>query len=120
MVALLPILSGVGSALRLPAIATFLAGLAAQLFGFLATRFTRQVAINLTIIGMIIGLATAVALSIYGVMASLSYVVPPYVNQGMSYFIPDNAIPCLSAIFSARVIRWVWEWQAYVITKVTG
>ncbi len=119
MVPLLPVLSGIGSALRFPALASFLAGLAAQIFGFLATKYTKSVAINLTVIAMIIALATGFALSIKAVIAGLGYIAPPYLTQGFSYFIPDNAIPCLSAIFSARVIRWVWEWQFYVITKVS-
>lgn len=117
---LLPVLNSIGSALRLPALAIFLSQLAATILGWFATRLTRSVAINLTVLTMVFGLALTTSLAIYAVLSGLSYVVPPYLSQGFAYFVPDNAVPCLSAIFSARVIRWVWEWQFYAITKVSS
>ncbi|MCC3818117.1 DUF5455 family protein, partial [Vibrio parahaemolyticus] len=30
---------------------------------------------------------------------------------------PNNAIPCVSAIYSARLLRWVWEWKFYAIVR---
>ncbi|WP_194089229.1 DUF5455 family protein [Vibrio hibernica] len=117
---LLPIISGIGNLLRIPALIAFLAQLAATVLGWFALRLTRNVAINLTVLTMVIGLALTTALALSVIFSGLSYVVPPNLSEGFSLFIPDNAIPCLSAIFSARVIRWVWQWQFYAITKVSS
>lgn len=117
---LLPIINGISGLLRLPALAVFLGQLAATILGFLATRVTRTVAINLTVLTMVLGLALTTALALSAIFSGLSYVVPPELSQGFAFFIPDNAIPCISAIFSARVIRWVWQWQFYAITKVSS
>ena len=120
MIALLPIISTIGSAMRLPALAAFLGGLGAQIFGFFALRLTKQVALNLTIITLVIGLALAIALVIQSTAVGLSYLAPPELRQGFAFFIPNNAVPCLSAIFASRPVRWVWEWQFYVVSKVSS
>lgn len=117
---LLPILTNIGNALRLPALAVFLGQLAANVLGWFAAKMSRSLAINLTVITMIIGVATGIALSLLAILQGLSYVAPPYLSQAFSYFVPSNAVPCVSAIFSARLIRWVWSWQFYVITKVSS
>ncbi|MGY3569731.1 DUF5455 family protein [Vibrio paucivorans] len=116
---LLPLASTIGNALKLPAIATFIGGLAAQIMGWFAVRMSKGLAWNLTVLTMVIGLTLTVAFSINVLIAGLSYVVPPYVSSGFSMFVPSNAVPCLSAIFSARVIRWVWEWQFWAINRVS-
>ncbi|KOO14399.1 hypothetical protein AKJ18_13935 [Vibrio xuii] len=118
MLALLPILSTVSNALRIPALAMFLGNLAAQVLGWFAVRLSKGLALNLTVLTMVVGLALAVTISINTIFLGLSYVVPPWISDGFDFFIPSNAVPCLSAIFSARLIRWVWEWQFYAINKV--
>ncbi len=117
---LLPILSTVSGALRIPAIAAFLGGLAAQVLGWLSKRMARTLAINLTVLTMVGGLTIATSAALYSLFAGLSFVVPAYLQDGISLFIPDNAIPCMSAILAAKLIRWVWEWQFFTIMKVTS
>ncbi|NTU36572.1 DUF5455 family protein, partial [Vibrio diabolicus] len=38
-------------------------------------------------------------------------------SQAAGMFIPNNAVPCVSAIYSARLLRWVWEWKFYAIVR---
>lgn len=120
MPVLLPILTTIGNVLRAPAIAAFLAGLAAQVLGWFSALFARGIAINLTIVTMIVGVALAFIASIEALVSGLTYVVPDSLSAGLSLFIPGNAIPCLSIVLASKVIRWVWEWQYYAITKVTS
>ncbi len=117
---LLPILSGVGNVLRIPALAAFIAGLAAQLVAWFSTFIARGVALNLAVIAIVAGLAIAIASSFWLMIEALSYVAPPEWSQGMGFITPSNAIPCLSTIAAARVTRWVWEWQIYAIHKVSS
>ncbi|WP_194586391.1 DUF5455 family protein, partial [Vibrio anguillarum] len=44
----------------------------------------------------------------------------PSLSVAWGMVVPANAIPCMSAVLSARVIRWVWAWQFYVITKMSS
>ncbi|MDK9775538.1 MULTISPECIES: DUF5455 family protein [unclassified Vibrio] len=118
--ALLPILTGIGNALRIPALAAFIAQIATTVFGWFFIAKARNVSIQLTIITMIIILTTALTLAIHAIAAGLSFVVPPYLSQAMSMFIPNNAIPCVSAVYSAKLLRWVWSWKFYAITSVGG
>lgn len=120
MLPLLPILSGISGAMRLPALVSFLAGITAQIFGYFALRLSKRMALNLTITVLVIGLAVTIALSINAIAVGISYVAPPELSRGFSFFVPNNALPCISAILAARLVRWVWEWQFYVVSKVAG
>jgi len=113
-------ISTISGALRIPAIAAFLAGLAANILTFFSARLTKSIAINLTVVTMVVGLAAHVAAAIYLIGTGIAAVAPPFASMAWGYVVPSNAVPCLSAIFSARVVRWVWAWQFYVITKVSS
>ncbi|WP_068717610.1 DUF5455 family protein [Vibrio tritonius] len=115
---LLPILSSVGAALRLPALAAFFAGLVSNILAWFAKFFARNTAMNLTVITMLITLTTATTGAIYAVAAGLSQVLPSYVSDALGLLIPSNAIPCISAVLSARLLRWVWSWQFFMINKM--
>ncbi|MFH4620489.1 DUF5455 family protein [Vibrio furnissii] len=118
---LLPVLNGIGNALKVPALAAFLSSLATQVLGFFVNlKFARGVAINLTVITMVVGLTLASMTAVYAIAKGLSPFVPPYISQAWGMFVPSNALPCVSSIFAARVIRWLWSWQFYVITKVSS
>ncbi|MCL9783238.1 DUF5455 family protein [Vibrio sp. S4M6] len=119
-IALLPVISRIAGALSIPAAAMFFGNLAAQMIAWFAAKVTKQAAINLTIIILVIGLAASVAAGIYALLAGISYLTPPFLSDAFSFFVPNNAIPCFSACVSARFIRWVWEWQVYSIMKVAG
>ena len=58
---LLPILGAIGTALRLPALAAFLAGLVSNVLAWFAQYFARNTAINLTIISTLIVLTAGTA-----------------------------------------------------------
>lgn len=117
---LLPVATSMSQALKIPALAIFLGQIAANILAWFATRMTKGLAINLTIITMVVSLAAGVALTVKSLLSGLSYVVPDYISIGLSFFIPDNAVSCLSVIFAARVARWVFHWQWYAIEKVAG
>ncbi|WP_394134398.1 DUF5455 family protein [Aliivibrio fischeri] len=116
---LLPLLTTVSNAMRLPALAAFIAGLAAQLVAWLSTFVSKNIAINLAVIAVVVGLAVAIASGFWVMLEGISYVLPPEWSRGMAFITPPNAVPCLSAIAAARLTRWVWEWQIYVIHKVS-
>ncbi|WP_240326183.1 DUF5455 family protein [Vibrio splendidus] len=118
MIALLPVISNIGRVMQLPALAAFLGGLATKVFELFFLKFSKQMAMNLTIVTMVLGMATAVSFVIYGILTGLHFIVPSFISEAWGFFVPDIAVPCVSAIMSARVIRWAWIWQMYAITRI--
>ncbi|MDS1772513.1 DUF5455 family protein [Vibrio vulnificus] len=116
----LPMIASVTSALRIPALVSFLATLAANVLAFFSERLVRGAAINATVVTLIIGLTITLAASLYAIMTGLGSVSPPWAREAWGMFVPANAIPCISAIWSAKLIRWTWQWKFYVITKVSS
>lgn len=114
------LLSSIGSLMRLPALAVFITGLFGQLIGWLAQYVTRRVAVASTAITALVTLAVALTVTLNGIASNLSVAIPSELAQGIGMFVPDNAVPCLSAVLSARLIRWAWEWQFYAIDKVAS
>lgn len=119
-VLLLPLLAGTANLLRIPAIAVFFGGLAAQLVAWFTTFVSRGIALNLAVIVFVVGLAVVISASFWLMLEGISYALPPEFSRAMGMITPSNAVPCLSTVASAKIARWVWEWQIYAIHKVTG
>jgi hypothetical protein len=112
---LLPIISGVATALRLPALAAFLGTLFAQMVAFIAQWFTVKTAMQLGIVTAVVSLTAGMFLAIKSLLLGIAIVAPPEFGHAMSLIIPNNLPLCFSAIVSAHVVRWVWIWQVHFI-----
>ncbi|WP_067222889.1 DUF5455 family protein [Marinomonas gallaica] len=117
---LLPIITAASNALRLPALAAFLAGIFAQVVGFFAKWFTKNTAMQLGIITAVSSVTIAMVTAIKSLILSLNFVLPPMYIQAMSLIVPDSLPVCFSAIVSAKVVRWVWSWQVRYIEYYAG
>lgn len=114
---LLPIIAGAAALMRIPAVAVFLAGIAAEFVKFFFRFFNIKVAIQLGIIASIVTLTFAAFTAIKASMLALSFVAPPSWIQAMSLIVPNNLGVCASVIASAHVVRWVWIWKVYFIMR---
>ncbi|RBP83187.1 hypothetical protein EBI01_11705 [Marinomonas rhizomae] len=112
---LLPVISSVGSLLRLPALATFFATIFGNFIAFFAKWFTARTATQLGVIAAIASLTIGMIALIKTLISSISLVAPPLFSQAMSLVVPDNAPICISALVSAHTIKWVWQWQVRFI-----
>ncbi|MUK51439.1 DUF5455 family protein [Aliivibrio fischeri] len=117
---LLPVLGSIATALRIPAIVAFIAGLVAQLVAWFSVFIARGIALNLAIVVLVVALAVAISAGFWSMLEGISYVLPPEFSKAMGMITPSNAVPCLSTIAAAKIARWVWIWQVYAIHKVTG
>jgi hypothetical protein len=117
---LLPIISSVGSLLRLPALATFFATMLGNFIAFFAKWFTARTATQLGIIAAIASLTIGMIALIKTLILSISLVAPPLFSQAMSLIVPDNAPICISALVSAHTIKWVWQWQVRFIESYSS
>jgi hypothetical protein len=114
------ILGSIASVARLPALAAFLGGIFAQVVGLFATKFTISTAIQVGAIASIVGLTLILLVAFKTLMFGLTAAFPPFYSQAMSLIIPTNLLPCLTAIMSAKIVRWVWIWQVYFIQSVAS
>lgn len=106
----LPALAGFGW------FATVVAGLFASLIGFFAKYLTKRLAIAAALITAAIAITAAFYAAITGVLALIAPVTPPQFNVALGLFLPSNAKACLSAVMSAYVLRWLYDWQIKVLT----
>ncbi|MBL4830177.1 MAG: DUF5455 family protein [Aliivibrio sp.] len=108
---LLPLFSTIANVARLPALAAFFTTLAANLVAWFTRFMSRGAAFNLVVVSLIVGLALTATAAINTMAFGLSFVLPDELVRGISMIMPTNAVPCVSAVFSAKLVRWVWEWQ---------
>ena len=109
------ILASVGSLFRIGSILTFFGGLFASVVGFLATWLTKRIAITLVVVSLVAGLTGVMFISIKAIISSIVVVVSPDVQTALNMITPDNFWVCFSALFSAKLIRWVWAWKVHFV-----
>jgi hypothetical protein len=113
---LLPVVGTLATALRIPMLAAFLGGIFSSLITWFAKFFTKKIAYQLAIVASILSVTAAFSATIYGIYATIRAVAPYGTACGMSLIVPFNAVPCVSAVMSAKVIRWVYEWKITFIS----
>lgn len=118
MAIFLPVLTTIGNALRVPAIAAFIGNIAANILTTFTTLFGRKVALNLTVIALIVGITTAAYVALWAISEAIYYATPPYFEQAVSLVVPDNFKFCVSSLFAAHLTRWAWEWQFFAIVRM--
>jgi len=114
------IISTIASAARLPALAALLGGLFAQIVAIFAARFTVSTAVQLGAIASIVALTLVLLIAFKSLIYGVSAIFPPFYSQAMSLIIPPNLLPCITAVLSANVVRWVWVWQVYFIQSIAS
>lgn len=112
---LIPIIVGAANFLRLPALVSFLAGVFGSIVAFFAKWLTANLAMRLTVIASITSLTGLAFLALKALIDSLIVITPDFFAQAASMVIPDNAPLCISAVFSAHIVRYIWVWKVHFI-----
>jgi hypothetical protein len=99
----------------LPWLASILGGLFVSIFTFLAQYLTKRLALVLAVVIAISGLTVAFFAAIVGILSGLAQVTPPQLNLALGLVYPTNANLLIASIISARLSRWVYEWNVKVI-----
>ena len=99
----------------MPLIAALIGGLFTSLFAYLAKFYTKKIAVAFAIITLLLTATTAFIALISGLMASVVAVSPPFLSVAIQLVVPDNAATCMSAILTARIARWAYEWNVRII-----
>lgn len=101
----IPVLAG------FPWLASLLVGAFTSLFAFLTQFVSKRLAIVILVIAAIGTLTTAFFVAISGLISGMSYAMPSFVAQGLGHIWPSNATACISAIATAHVLRFAYEWN---------
>ncbi|OBU27114.1 hypothetical protein C0Z01_15135 [Photobacterium kishitanii] len=118
---LLPVIvQGIARFTKFPALIAALFSIATSIFTFFLKFFTRRVITNLVIVSMITASAVLAYTAIESLLLTIKFYVPPEVSVGLAIIAPTNFTACASVLFSARLIRWVWEWKAWVIQTMSN
>ena len=104
---------------RLSAILTFFAGLMGAVAAFFAQWATRKLAVFLGVVTITVASTLVVFAAISSMIAGITVVVPPCIVQGFNMILPANFIPCLSTIFAARAMAWVYSWKVNFIAMLS-
>lgn len=105
----LPVLIG------LPWLGGVLGSFFSALFSFFATYVTKRLALVAAAVVLLISLTAAFWAALEGLVSGLSFALPaPYVAM-FDHFVPGNATACLSIVISARLFRYVYDWNSLVV-----
>ena len=105
----LPVVVGI------PIIAGIIGGLFSSVFSYLATFLTKRFALVAAGIVLIVGVTTAFFASLSSILLSITMVAPPWYSLAVQLVVPDNATFCISAMLSARLLRFAYEWNVKII-----
>lgn len=99
----------------IPWLATILGSLFAALLSFFVKFVSKKFALTAAFVAgslMLFGVFFAV---IWGLLQTLSYVAPTEVGMAFRSIIPNNFVACTGAYLTARIARWVYDWNTRVL-----
>ncbi len=96
-------------------LASFLGSVFSALVTFFMSYLSKRIAIVLAVISAIAALTTAFFIAIYALVSTMVAVAPAFVVQAWSLLVPDNLPALVAACLTARVMRWVYDWNVRVI-----
>lgn len=99
----------------MPILAAYIGTLFTSIATFFATYITKRLAIIAAAIALFVSVTAAFFVSIKALLSGLSVALPEAVVIGASWFLPANAVPCVSAVLTALALRWVYHWQIKII-----
>jgi hypothetical protein len=93
----------------------FIGGLIALLTEFFAKYIGARVAASTAVGLVLIGGWVALQLAVFGLWYALDFTMPATmypIFSVLAAFLPSNILACMSAIITARLLRWSWDQKA--------
>lgn len=105
-------------------LAKFFLGAFTTIAGWFMGLFSRKTAIALAVTTVIIGMTAALSLALKAAIATLQVyatpVVPAAFFAGFGPLMPENTDVCLTAMFSARVTVWAYNFNKDLLKMYLG
>lgn len=99
----------------IPWLAGVIGGLFSAIVSFALKYFSKRLAVVVVGIAFIATLTTAFLAAVSTLVASLTYAMPSEVALIINWVVPNNLSLCISAIITAHVLRWVYEWNVKIV-----
>jgi len=104
----------------IPWLAGIVGSLFASVFGFLLKYLTKRFALFAAFVVGLLALFGVFFAVISGLMSGLSYVVPSEWTMYSGFVLPSNTNPCITAIVTAHVARYVFSWNTRIMQFKLG
>ncbi|MBN8781353.1 DUF5455 family protein [Thiobacillus sp.] len=89
---------------------TFLASLLGSLAGFFGKWMTKKLAIATAAVALFATMTLAMVVALSALISGINAAVPATICQ-LTSLIPDNGPAVLSAVISAKLIRFTYDWH---------
>lgn len=101
----LPVIAGI------PLLAGVLGGLFSSVFSFAAQYFTKRIALVVTGLVLMAGIVSAFYAAIIALITSIAVTMPQEIIDAMGFFVPDNAVAVVTAVWTAKTLRYAYDWN---------
>lgn len=98
------------------ALGIFLIGLSTDLVNFFLRFFTKKVALSLVAVSVLAALTASFYAGLEALTSSLTVVTPTAIQIAASWIVPSNTSVCLAAVGAARLARFAYDWQSFIVT----
>jgi hypothetical protein len=106
------------------ALKTFLFSLFGKAFDFLPQYISKfiidngkRIALFLVYVGILTSITLTFLSVVHGLISPLYVPIPSIVYDVWGWVMPDNAIPCMTAVYSARIYKWAYLQNKAVVNK---
>lgn len=99
----------------IPWLATVLGGLFAALLTFFVKFLSKKFALTAAFATGSIMLFGTFFTVIWGLLQGIRVAAPPEVGDAFNLIVPNNFITCVGAWATARIARWVYDWNTRVL-----
>lgn len=97
------------------AIAALITFLATRLGAFKAATISARIAAVSTVVLIFIGVIAVGFAAIGGLVSGISMAVSDDLSRAMSWVVPNNAVTCIVALFSAHIIRATMDYHVAIL-----
>jgi hypothetical protein len=100
----------------MPLLAGFLGTVFGAILDFFMKYFTRRVAMLPAVVVAITALTATLYLAFMGLLSAVEVAMPPQL-AAMTGIFPPNTTACMAAVSSARLLKWVYDWNNAFIQR---
>jgi hypothetical protein len=105
----IPVLAGI------PLLLSVIGGLFASAFAYVALFVSKKLILVTAGILVIAGTTAAFFSALDSLTSSISFSAPPWYNLAVQLVVPENATFCISAMLSAHLLRFAYDWNIKLI-----
>jgi len=100
-------------------LANFFVSLAGSILGYFGQALTKKTLFATAAVAAFVSLTTAFVLVVKALLVGIVYVLPPWAASVAGLILPSNFSVCISALISARIARWIYDYHVQTLKLVS-